>query len=526
MQEKKLLEKSKTARRGRAARVAQRTARKPADQRPVRPGFVGGKYQPLTQNEMESIHRTALQLLAEVGLADAIPSMVELVTDAGGWMKDDGRLCYPTSLVEDILARAQRTFVMPGQTAEHDLEVGGQRVHTGTGGAAPFVLDFETSTYRPSMLVDIYDIARLVDTLDNIHYFWRPVVARDMMNTMDLDLNTAYACMSGTNKHIGVSFVNGVNTEATVAMFDMALGGEGKFRERPFCSVSCCHVVPPLRFAVESCEALEVAARSGMPITLLSAAQAGATAPAALAGTIVQAIAETLAGLVFANLIDPMCRANLGTWPFVSDLRTGAMCSGSAELALLVSGCAQMANFYGLPGSVAAGMSDSKLPDTQSGAEKGYTLALAAQAGSTLIMESAGMQASLLGASFESYVIDNDTLGAVQRTVRGIEVNEETLSFETIKNVVNGEGHFLGQSQTIERMETHYFYPAVGDRNSPEDWADQGSTDVRQRAREKVSKTLAEHYPNYIDPAVDAKIRQHFKIHLPQEAMRSGNGRW
>ncbi len=120
------------------------------------------------------------------------------------------------------------------------------------------------------------------------------------------------------------------------------------------------------------------------------------------------------------------------------------MCAGSAELALTVAGCAQMAGFYDLPGSVAAGMSDSKLPDAQSGAEKGYTLALAAQAGSSLIMESAGMHASLLGASFESYVIDNDTLGAVQRTVRGIEVNEDTLSFDVIKDVVNGEGHFLG----------------------------------------------------------------------------------
>ena len=134
---------------------------------------------------------------------------------------------------------------------------------------------------------------------------------------MDLDLNTAYACLTGTTKHIGVSYVNGENCNAAMAMFDMALGGEGKFRERPFCSISCCHVVPPMRFAMEA------AARGGMCITLLSAAQAGATAPAALAGTICQALAESLAGLVFVHLIDPMCRANLGTWPFVSDLRTG-----------------------------------------------------------------------------------------------------------------------------------------------------------------------------------------------------------
>ena len=498
----------------------------PVKRAPVRPGMVGGLYKPLTQREMERIHQTALDLLEKVGFADAIPSMIEIVTDASGWLNEDGRLYFPRSLVEDVLARANRRFVMPGQVPEHDIEVGGKRVHTGTGGAAPFVLDFETGHYRETSLVDLYDIARLVDRLDNIHYYWRSIVARDMPTTLDLDLNTAYTCMQGTTKHIGVSFVNGDNLRATVEMFDTRLGGEGGFRGRPFCSISCCHVVPPLRFAEESCDALEAAVHSGMPVTLISAAQAGATSPTALAGTIVQAVAETLAGLVFCVLIDPNCRANLGTWPFVSDLRTGAMSSGSGELALLAAGCAQMAGFYGIPGSVAAGMSDSKVPDAQSGAEKGYTVALAANAGSSLIMESAGMQASLMGAAFESFVIDNDILGAVQRTVRGIEVTDETLSFEVIKNVVQGEGHFLGQSQTIERMQTDYIYPEVGDRSSTEDWEEQGATDIWSRAKDRVREILSEHYPTHIDPEIDDRIRGNFNILLPREAMRPGNGRW
>lgn len=500
--------------------------RQPTAKPAVWPGLVGGKYKPLSQREMERIHETVLDVMEHIGFAQAIPSMVELVTAAGGWMSDDGRLHYPRGLVEDVIANAPKSFVMPGQDPKHDMEVGGQRVHTGTGGAAPMVVDFKTGHYRASTSLDIYDIARLVDTLDNIHYFWRPVVARDTDNTMDLDINTVYASMSGTSKHIGSSFVHGKHVYAAVEMMDFVLGGEGAFRQRPFCSISCCHVVPPLRFAEESCDALEAAARTGMCITLLSAAQAGATSPAALAGTIVQAIAECLAGLIFVYLIDPNCRANLGTWSFVSDLRTGAMCSGSAELALIVAGCAQMAGFYNLPGSVAAGMSDSKVPDAQSGAEKGVTVALAAQAGSTLIMESAGMQASLMGANFESYVIDNDTLGAVQRTVRGIEVNDETLSYDVIKQVVHGEGHFLGSAQTIERMESDYFYPAVGDRNSPSVWQDEGGLDVRQRARNQVSDTLRQHFPSHIDEKVDEQIRQKFNIVIPRQAMKPGNGRW
>ena len=511
---------------GRRSRTELRTTPKPKAERPIQPGLVGGNYQPLSQHDMERIHDTALRLLEEVGMAQASPSMIDLVVEAGGEYRDDGRLYYPRALVEDVISKIKKSYIMYGQTDDFNLEVGGKRVHMGTGGAAPLMVDFDTGAYRESSLVDLYDIARLVDTLDNIHYFWRSVMARDMPTATLVDLNTTYACMAGTQKHIGVSYVDGDSVNLSVAMMDVLLGGEGSFKKRPICSISCCHVVPPLRFAEESCDALEACVKAGMPATLLSAAQAGATSPAALAGTISQAIAETLAGMVFCYLIDPECKINLGTWPFVSDLRTGAMTGGSGEQALLSAGCAQMAAFYNIPGSTASGMADSKVPDAQSGAEKAYTLALTAQAGATLIMESAGMQGSLMAACFESFVIDNDMMGSIQRTVRGIKVDDDTLSFETIKDVVNGEGHFLGHAQTMERMETDYFYPAVTDRLSPKEWAELGSLDMRERAKNKTKEVLSSHYPVYIDPAIDAKIRENFDIRLLQDDMKLGNGRW
>ena len=491
----------------------------------VYPGLEGGRYKPFTQREMERIHETVLDVMENYGFAQATPAMREIITAAGGWMTDDDRLHYPRGLVEDVIANAPKNFIMPGQESKYDLEIGGTRVHTGTGGAAPEIIDFESGMFRASTSTDLYDIARLVDTLDNIHYFWRTNVTRDAPTMLDVDINTVYAAMSGTTKHIGASFVLGSHVYEAVEMMDFMLGGEGEFRKKPFCSISCCHVVPPLRFAEESCDALEAAARSGMPITLLSAAQAGATSPAALAGTVVQAISECLGGLVFAYLIDPNCRANLGAWPFVSDLRTGAMCAGAPELALAVSGCAQMANFYGLPMSTAAGMADSKIPDAQSGAEKAYTVTLAAHAGANLIMESAGMHGSLMATCMESFVIDNDVLGAVQRTVRGIEVNDETLSYELIGRVIHGEGHYLGSDQTISRMETDYVYPSIGDRQSPGMWVETGQKDMRERARERTREILKQHYPSHIPAAVDEAIRKRYNIVLPRENM-SPSRRW
>ena len=519
------VQESRRRRGGRTARRELRAA--PPTKFAVRPGMEGGRYQPLSEAEVKRIHEAALDLLANLGLADAIPSCIELVTGAGGSVGDDGRLRFSRAMVEDALAKAGRHFVLHGLDPRHDLEPWGKKVHFGTAGAAVHMVDIDTREYRETTLADLYDLARLVDRLDNIHFFQRPIVARDMTDPRDLDFNTCYACVAGTTKHVGTSFVLPEHVDEAVAMLHLVAGGEAAWRARPFVSMSCCFVVPPLKFAEDACRCLEAAVRAGMPVLLLAAGQAGATSPAALAGVVVQEVAEVLAGLTYVNLIAPGHPAIFGTWPFVSDLRTGAMSGGSGEQALLTAACAQMAHYYDLPGGIPAGMTDSKYPDAQSGYEKGYTTALAGLAGVNLVYESAGMHASLLGCAFESFVIDNDMLAGVLRTVRGIEVTEDSLSIEAIRQVcTDGPGHFLGHDQTLELMQAEYVYPEIGDRTSPKEWVEQGSTVMTERAKQRTREILAAHYPAHLDAALDARIREGFDIKLPRRAMGPGNGRW
>ena len=117
-------------------------------------------------------------------------------------------------------------------------------------------------------------------------------------------------------------------------------------------------------------------------------------------------------------------------------------------------------------------------------------------------------------------------LASVLRTVRGIEVTDETLSYDIINDVVHGEGHYLRQPQTLALMRSEYTYPELADRGSPSDWEDEGSPDIRKRAGERVRSLLESHYPEYIEPDLDRKIREHFPIVLAPEDMRPGNGRW
>ena len=502
---------------GRAARTAKRSAPLPTDMRPVRPGMNGGRYQAMTDAEVQRIHQAALTALEEIGLADAPASGIEYMTRAGAILGDDGRLRFPRALVEDMLAKAAKAITLPGRDPKFDLELSGNRVHFGTAGAAVHLVDVHGRNYRECTMQDLHDAAKIVQQMDNIHFLQRPMVCRDIADNREMDLNTIYGCCSGTKKHVGTSFTEPDFVDDAFELLHMIAGGEDKWRARPFLSNSNCFVVPPMKFATESCEVMEKCIAGGMPVLLLSAGQAGATAPAPIAGAIVQAVAECLAGVVYVNSIKPGHPAIFGTWPFVSDLRTGAMSGGSGEQALLTAGCAQMHSFYGLPGGAAAGIADAKLPDMQAGWEQMASNVMAGLSGLNMVYEAAGMHASLLGFCLESLVLGDDLLGQALRCVRGIEVNDDTIGLETMRDVcLKGPGHYLGSEQTLGLMQTEYIYPAIADRSSPKEWEENNKPDLLTNATARKEEILSAPSEASFDPITDAAIRARFKIHLPE----------
>ena len=501
---------------GRLARRSARAAPLAEHLRPVRAGIPGGRYQPLSQEGIERIHQAALDALETIGLADAPQSGIDYMTAAGAILGGDGRLRFPRALIEDTIASANRSITLYSRDGKNDLDLSGSNVHFGTAGAAVHVVDVEGRIYRDSTVKDLFDAARLTDKLDNIHFLQRPMVCRDIIDNREMDLNTIYACCSGTTKHVGTSFTEVGFARDAFKMLHMIAGGEDEWRARPFVSNSNCFVVPPMKFATESCLVMEECIHQGMPILLLSAGQAGATAPAPIAGAIVQAVAECLAGLFYVQSIKPGHTAIFGTWPFVSDLRTGAMSGGSGEQALLTAGCAQMHQFYNLPGGAAAGIADAKLPDMQAGWEQATSNVMAGLSGLNMVYEAAGMHASLLGFCLESLVLGDDLLGQAMRCVRGIEVTEDTVSVDVIRQTcMGGPGHYLGSDQTLSVMQTEYIYPELGDRTSPKEWDELGKPDLIQKAIARKEAILSEASSARFAPEVDRAIREAFKIHLP-----------
>ena len=482
---------------------------------PCPPGATGGQYKPLTDNDIQQIYSTALRVLSQIGMAEAPDALVQQALSKGATQNEAGRLCFSPAMVEDIIAGACRKFPLYGRDSRHDIEVGGDKVYYGTGGAAVQTLDLDTHRYRAATLVDLYDFARLADYLTNVSWFTRCCVATDVEDITDLDINTAYALLRGTNKPVGTSFTVASSVDPIIDMFDMAMGGPGKFSERPFCKAHISPIISPLRYGEDAFEVTLACIERGVPLNNIVAAQSGATSPATLAGMLVSTLAETLAALVMVNIYAPGYPMIFSNWPFVIDLRTGSFSGSGGEIILLNAASAQLSNWLGLPSGAASSMSDAKAVDAQMGLEKAMSSLGVGLAGCNMIYESSGMMASLLGVSFEAMLIDDEMLSQAYRTIRGIEVNEETLGFSAIEQAVYGEGHFLGSQHTMDAMQRDYFWPSsLSDRAQPVVWQEEGADDMWQRANVKVRQILNDHKPQYLAPAVDRKIRDRYSILL------------
>lgn len=495
---------------GRAQRLITRAAKPAVD--PCPPGARGGSYTPLTDSDLQSIFSTSLRLLSDLGMGEVPDKLRRDLLEAGAHDDGKGRVTFPPALVEDAIACAAKTFILHGRDDNRSIEVGGSNVYFGTGGAAVQTLDLDDGTYRPSTLADLHAFTRLQDTLANVSWYTRCCVATDVPDNFDLDVNTAYALLRNTTKPTATAFTLADHIDPIVKMLDIAAGGDGAFSRRPFMKAHISPVISPMRYGEDAVDVVYGCIQHNIPMSCITAAQAGATAPATMAGFLAQSLAETLASLVMVHAISPGFPMVFSNWPLVVDLRTGAFSGGSGESAVLNAASAQLSNWLGLPSGVACSMTDAKAIDAQYGAEKGLSSLAAALAGGNLIYESSGMTASLLGASFEAFILDDEMHSHTYRVLRGIEVSQDNLGFEAITEAVLGPGHFLGGDHTIAAMERDYFYPSVANREEPRAWAANGAKDARTIARDRARTILADHHPEYLSPDQDAAIRAQFKI--------------
>jgi trimethylamine---corrinoid protein Co-methyltransferase len=472
-------------------------------------GLIGGQYKPLSDKGVVKIHETALRILEEIGVKVALEEALEIFKKYGA--KINGEIVHiPLSVVEKALQLVPHKFLMAGRQEKNDLHLEDKRVYLGTGGAALTVLDLEEEVARPGTLQDIARIAKLVDNLENVHFYLRPCVPQDVPKEV-MDINQFYAALANTTKNVMAGVQSVQTARDVIEMARMIAGGEGALVKRPFISFVTSWMVSPLHFATETTRVLLEVTKHRIPVALSSAPMAGSTAPVTLAGALAQVHAEQLSGIALTQLANPGSPVLYGAIPSMADLKWMTYVGGGIEFGLMNAAISQMAQYLQVPNYNSAGLTDSKVPDIQAGYEKAYSICLCVLAGSNYIHHAAGMLESMRAVAYEQYVIDDEIIGMALRLLKGIEIDEETLGFVAIREV-GPSGNFLSSMHTIKHMRKEYFRQTLGDRQARETWEKAGSLDGRERARRRAKEILRTHFPKGIDPKVDQEIRKRFKI--------------
>ena len=447
----------------------------------------------LTSTDIDKIDRAGRSILKRVGVKILDYHTQSILKDAGAEVDfKTGRVYFSGRWLDKILTNAPKTFTLYSRDGKNDLYLGAGNVYFGNGGRVFRILDMGTGGYRPTTLKDVVNTACLVHHLENIRFYIIACQAHDL-DAEFYHLNDFFHALSHTTKHVmgGCDTLEGVRQVWQLATF--IAGGKSRFKERPFVSVIT-NPISPLTLDANTLRILEFCALNGIPATCAPAPISGATSPATLAGTLVQLHAEALAGVAIAQVFCPGARVLYGAVPTAMDLRTMDLTMGSVETTMLNTCAVHLAKRYNLPIYASAGVTDAKIPDIQSGFEKGVSYLMVAMAGADYIHLAAGMLDSGNSISYEQFIIDNEILGMVHRLLSGVDVDEETLAVATIDNVGPG-GNYVMETHTVEHMFRQFFYPNLAIRMNFDRWQEKGKPTPLTNANELARTWLKEIEP-------------------------------
>ena len=472
----------------------------------ARKGLEGGSYKPLSEDDIAQIHDTSMRVFEDVGFQINSDKALTFFQDAGAAV--DGRIVrLPREAVMELVARAPSEVTLHGRHPEHHITLGGTRVYAGTGGTALNVIDTASGERRQATLHDLKRITKLVDGLENIHFFLLPTYPNDVP-AENIDINRFFAGLDNTAKHVmgGVYTPQGI--KQVIRMAEIIAGSADKLCQEPVISMIVC-AISPLKIDRIYGDMIVTIAQAGIPIALPAEPLCGATSPVTLAGNLVIQNVDSLTEVCLTQLVNPGTPVIYGSVASSADLRDLKYIAGAIEMGLLNAAGAQLAQFYRLPFYATAGMSDAKTIDAQCGYESALSSLLCALGGANFIHDAAGLLDFALSVSYEKYVVDNEIIGMVMRAVEGIKVDEDTLAFDLIKEVGPG-GNFVSAKHTRKYMRTEHYQPTLSDRDHLEEWQAKGKRDTYARARNRVEEILAA--PGYRLPD---EVRQRIINEIP-----------
>jgi len=460
----------------------------------------GGQLSLLTREGLEKIHASSLRILKEIGLKSPSRAIALFFSKMGAEANaDTGMIRIPESMVNEALKGAPHGVTIYGRDPKRAIALEDKRIYFGLGGTpTPYILDFRTGDWRRPTKKDMIEATRLGDSLSEMDFIMSIAGAFDVPYEVEY-IHEWDAMLRSTSKPVVYSAPGPFNTKKVLEM-GRAIKGERLGKEPPFGVYV--ELPTPLMFDVSNENVLELA-ENHVPIVVGQMPQLGATAPITIAGAASVSNAENLAVLTLAELVSPGAPFIFGAFVGQLDMRTARLAYGSPEFAMGNIVNASLAESYKLPTFGFGGCSDSKVPDAQAGAEVMMNSLTAALCGINLIHDCGYLAGGSIG-SMEEAVIANEISTMVKRIVKGIDVNDETLAFDVIRDV-GPSGHFLAHPHSLKHVSTLHLSD-VFSRESEVKWAKLGRKDVRDKAKERVARILSQ--PPIEDKALNAKLRE------------------
>ena len=462
----------------------------------------GVQFRVLSDDQCEQIALAAFEVLERVGARFYEPEAVEILKRAGCVIAEGNCVKFPSGLIKQALNHVPGRFTLYSRTGEPAIKVEPNRVYFGPGPTCCNFIDPETGERRPFVKRDAALTARVCDALPHIDYVMSLGSISDVPPGK-ADLHEFDAMARETTKPI-MSWSFSRESLARIHQMCIAIkGSEEIYTREPF-MIFYAEPSSPLKHSSEAVQKLIYCAQHRIPLVYTPCPIGGATAPATLAGVLVQNLAETLGGVVLSQLVGQGTPIVVGGVVSILDMQTTILSYGAPELALLSAGASEVARYLGLPMFSTAGCTDAKCLDEQAAAEATTSIIFATLSGANFVHDVGYTESGMTG-SLEQLVMCDEIIGMARHIARGLRVEEETLAVEAIAQACEA-GNFLALDHTARHFRKEFWFPRLMDRRRYGEWAEKGKKKMGDRVRERVGEIVAEHRSPLLSSNVAAEL--------------------
>ena len=462
------------------------------------------RYEILSDEAMDVIDRGWRRLVSEIGIEFLLPEAVETLRQAGQTVEDENRVRFDPEFILEQVAKAPREFELQARNPEHTAHIGGDHMVFAPVYGPPFVR--EGDTRRDAKMADFENFVKLCQTFDQLDSPGGTICEPEDRPLDSRHLDMVFALQTLSDKPYMGSVTSGPNAADTIKMGEILFGGREQIERAPV-SISLINVNSPLRYDDRMLGAMLEYVKAGQAVVISPFLLMGAMSPVSLPATLVQQVAEALAGIALAQTIRPGAPVVFGSFLSNTDMQSGSPSFGTPESGMGVLCTGQLARRFGLPWRGGGGLNASQTVDAQAAYESLMTLLPTFLAGTNFVMHSAGWLEGGLVSCYEKFIVDVELLRELRHEFTPLEIDEASLAFGAHEEVGPG-GHFLGAAHTLERFRECFYRPLLSSTENFDRWSKRGARDTTARAGEIWRETLEHYEQPPLDDAIRAELEE------------------